>query len=30
MDFNTKHGLVKIYAKTIEQEAISQIFEVAN
>lgn len=30
MDFNTKNGLVKIYAKTIEQEAISQIYEVAN
>lgn len=30
MIYNTKHGEVKIYAKTIEQEAISQIFEMAN
>lgn len=30
MIFNTKYDDVKIYAKTVEQEAISQILEVAN
>ena len=30
MEFNAKNGKVVIYAKTIEQEAISQVFEVAN
>jgi RNA-splicing ligase RtcB len=30
MIFNTKYGDIVIYAKTIEQEAISQIYEMAN
>lgn len=30
MIFNTKYGDIEIYAKTIEQDAISQILEVAN
>ena len=30
MELNTKYGEVKIYAKTIEQEAISQIIQMAN
>lgn len=30
MLFNTKNGNVEIYAKTVEQEAISQVFEMAN
>jgi RNA-splicing ligase RtcB len=30
MNFNTKYGEVVIYAKTVEQEAISQIMEMAN
>ncbi len=28
--YNTKHGEVVVYAKTIEQDAISQIYEMAN
>ena len=30
MIFNTKYGEITVYAKTIEQEAISQILEMAN
>ena len=30
MIYNTKHGEIKIFAKTFESEAISQILEVAN
>ena len=30
MIYNTKHGNIEIYAQTIEQEAISQILEMAN
>lgn len=30
MEFNTKHGTIKVFAKTVEQEAISQILGVAN
>ena len=30
MVFNTKYGDIIVYAKTIEQEAISQIIEMAN
>lgn len=30
MKFNTKYGDIEIYAKTVEQEAISQILETAN
>lgn len=30
MIYNSKYGNIEIYAKTVEQEAISQIFEVAN
>ena len=30
MIFNTKYGNINIYAKTVEQEAISQILEMAN
>lgn len=30
MQYNTKHGIIEIYAKTVEQEAVSQILEVAN
>lgn len=30
MKYNTKYGEIEIYAKTVEQEAISQILEVAN
>jgi RNA-splicing ligase RtcB len=30
MNYNTKHGNIEIYAKTVEQEAISQILEMAN
>ena len=30
MIYNTKYEDIKIYAKTVEQEAISQILEVAN
>lgn len=30
MTYNSKYGDIEIYAKTVEQEAISQIFEVAN
>ena len=30
MELNTKYGEVKIYAKTVEQEAISQIIQMAN
>lgn len=30
MEFSTKHGTVKVFAKTVEQEAISQILGVAN
>lgn len=30
MIYNTKHGDVVIYAKTVEQEAISQVLEMAN
>ena len=30
MKYNTKYGGVEIYAKTVEQEAISQILEMAN
>ena len=30
MIYNTKHGEVIVYAKTVEQEAISQILEMAN
>lgn len=29
-DLNTKHGVVKVYAETIEQEAIAQIVQMAN
>ena len=30
MELNTKYDEIKIYAKTIEQEAISQIIQMAN
>ena len=30
MTYNTKYGTVEIYAKTVEQEAISQILKMAN
>lgn len=30
MNYNTKYGDIEIYAKTVEQEAISQILEMAN
>ena len=30
MEFTTKNGSVMVYAKTVEQEAISQILEMAN
>ena len=30
MEYNAKHGTVKVFAKTVEQEAISQILGVAN
>ena len=30
MKLNTKHGEVEIYAETVEQEAVSQIIEMAN
>ncbi|MBO5854417.1 MAG: RtcB family protein, partial [Bacteroidales bacterium] len=30
MNYNTKHGHIEIYAKTVEQEAISQILEMAS
>ena len=30
MKYNTKYGDIEIYAKTVEQEAISQILEMAN
>ena len=30
MEFTTKNGSVLVYAKTVEQEAISQILEMAN
>ena len=30
MKYNTKYGDIEIYAKTIEQEAVSQILEMAN
>ena len=30
MIYNTKHGEIIVYAKTVEQEAISQIMEMAN
>ena len=30
MKYNTKYGDIVVYAKTVEQEAISQILEMAN
>ena len=30
MELNSKYGEVKIFAKTVEQQAISQIIEMAN
>jgi RNA-splicing ligase RtcB len=30
IQYNSKHGTVIVYAKTVEQEAISQVLEMAN
>lgn len=30
MEFNSKYGKINIFAQTIEQEAISQIIQMAN